>query len=58
MLDLWRTFLHSVEPRPHSLALVDGETRLTYAAELSYCQSERHTSKLNRAEAIGHGSVL
>ena len=34
MLDLWRTFLHSVEPRPDSLALVDGETRLTYAAEL------------------------
>jgi 2-furoate---CoA ligase len=31
MLDLGRTFLQSVERRPESLALVDGEARLTYA---------------------------
>jgi 2-furoate---CoA ligase len=31
MFDLGRTFLQSVERRPHRLALVDGEVRLTYA---------------------------
>lgn len=32
MLDLGRTFLQSVERSPDALALVDGPTRLTYAA--------------------------
>ena len=31
MFDLGRTFLQSVERRPHRLALVDGDIRLTYA---------------------------
>src|SRR5476651_2359715 len=31
MFDLGRTFLHSVERRPHRLAIVDGGVRLTYA---------------------------
>ena len=31
MFDLGRTFLQSVERRPHRLAIVDGDTRLTYA---------------------------
>ncbi len=31
MFDLGRTFLQSVERRPHRLAIVDGATRLTYA---------------------------
>ena len=31
MLDLGRTFLHSVERRPDSLALVDGDTRLSHS---------------------------
>jgi 2-furoate---CoA ligase len=31
MFDLGRTFLQSVERRPHRLAIVDGEVRLTYA---------------------------
>ena len=34
MLDLGRTFLQSVERRPHSLAIVDGAVRLTYAGWL------------------------
>lgn len=31
MFDLGRTFLQSVERRPHALAIVDGQVRLTYA---------------------------
>ena len=31
MFDLGRTFLQSVERRPHRLAIVDGDVRLTYA---------------------------
>ena len=31
MLDLGRTFLQSVERSPHAIALVDGDTRLSYA---------------------------
>ena len=31
MLDLGRTFLQSVERSPNTLALVDGDVRLTYA---------------------------
>ena len=31
MLDLGRTFLQSVERRPHRLAIVDAEVRLSYA---------------------------
>ncbi|MPS26232.1 MAG: long-chain fatty acid--CoA ligase [Alcaligenaceae bacterium] len=34
MLDLGRTFLQSVERNPDAIAVVDGDTRLTYAAWL------------------------
>lgn len=36
MLDLGRTFLQSVERRPHRLAVVDGDVRLTYGQWLEH----------------------
>lgn len=55
MLDLGRTFLQSVERNPDAIAVVDGDTRLTYAAWLE--QILRVAQGLNEL-GLGHGDHL
>jgi 2-furoate---CoA ligase len=55
MLDLGRTFLQSVERNPHALAVIDGDTRLTY---LQWHELIQRTAAGLRELGLGRGDHL